>query len=54
MRRISGGVFIVSTIIWGRIVDKKKHTRYEIVDSIIAITGAIVIFMRHSEEAFLF
>lgn len=25
-----GGIFIVSTIIWGRIVDKKKPDRYEV------------------------
>jgi small multidrug resistance family-3 protein len=39
-----GGIFIVSTIIWGRIVDKKKPDRYEIIGSIVAVTGTLVIF----------
>ena len=38
-----GGIFIVSTIIWGRIVDKKKPDRYEIIGSIVAVSGAIII-----------
>jgi small multidrug resistance family-3 protein len=39
-----GGIFIVSAIIWGRIVDKKKPDRYEVIGSIVAVIGAIVIF----------
>jgi small multidrug resistance family-3 protein len=39
-----GGVFILSSIIWGMIVDKKKPDRYEIIGSIVAIVGALVIF----------
>jgi small multidrug resistance family-3 protein len=39
-----GGIFIVSAIIWGRIVDKKKADRYKIIGSIVAIIGALVIF----------
>jgi len=39
-----GGIFIVSAIIWGRMVDKKKPDRYEIIGSIVAVIGAIVIF----------
>ncbi|MDQ4065996.1 MAG: YnfA family protein [Thermoproteota archaeon] len=39
-----GGVFIVSSIVWGRIVDKKKPDRYEIIGSIVAIVGALIIF----------
>lgn len=39
-----GGIFIVSAIIWGRIVDKKKPDRYEIIGSIVAVIGALVIF----------
>jgi small multidrug resistance family-3 protein len=39
-----GGIFIVSAIIWGRIVDRKKPDRYEIIGSIVAIIGAAVIF----------
>jgi small multidrug resistance family-3 protein len=36
--------FIMSAIIWGRIVDKKKPDRYEIIGSIIAVIGAMAIF----------
>lgn len=39
-----GGIFIVSAIIWGRIVDKKKSDRYEIIGSILAVVGAAIIF----------
>jgi small multidrug resistance family-3 protein len=39
-----GGIFIVSSIIWGRIVDKKKPDRYEIMGSLVAVIGAVIIF----------
>jgi small multidrug resistance family-3 protein len=40
-----GGIFILSSIIWGRLVDKKKVVdRYEIIGSIVAVGGALVIF----------
>ena len=39
-----GGIFIISAIIWGRIVDKKKPDRYEIIGSLVAVIGALVIF----------
>jgi small multidrug resistance family-3 protein len=39
-----GGIFIVSSIIWGRIVDKKKPDKYEIIGSIVAVIGALVVF----------
>lgn len=39
-----GGIFIVSAILWGRIVDKKKPDRYEIIGSLVAVAGAAVIF----------
>jgi small multidrug resistance family-3 protein len=35
---------MISSIIWGRIVDKKKPDRYEIIGSIVAVIGALVIF----------
>ena len=38
-----GGIFIMSSIIWGRMVDKKKTDRYEIIGSIVAVSGAIII-----------
>ncbi|MGE3859284.1 MAG: YnfA family protein [Nitrososphaeraceae archaeon] len=39
-----GGIFIISSIIWGRIVDKKKPDRYEIIGSIVVVIGAVIIF----------
>ena len=39
-----GGIFIISSIVWGRIVDKKKPDRYEVIGSIVAVIGAMVIF----------
>ena len=39
-----GGVFIVSAIIWGIFVDKKKPDKYEVIGSLTAIVGAIIIF----------
>jgi small multidrug resistance family-3 protein len=39
-----GGIFIISSIVWGLIVDKKKPDRFEVIGSLIAICGAIIIF----------
>ena len=39
-----GGIFIVSSIVWGIIVNKKKPDRFEIIGSLVAICGAIIIF----------
>jgi small multidrug resistance family-3 protein len=39
-----GGIFIISSILWGRIVDKKKPDRYEVIGSVIAVIGAVIIF----------
>lgn len=39
-----GGIFIVSAMIWGRVIDKKKPDKYEIIGSIVVIVGALVIF----------
>jgi small multidrug resistance family-3 protein len=39
-----GGIFIISSIVWGMVVDKKKPDRFEIIGSLIAIGGAIIIF----------
>jgi small multidrug resistance family-3 protein len=39
-----GGIFIISSIIWGMIVDKRKPDRSEIIGSLVAICGAIIIF----------
>lgn len=39
-----GGIFIVSSVIWGIIVDKKRPDRYEVIGSLIALLGALIIF----------
>ena len=39
-----GGIFIVSSIIWGAIIDKKTPDRYEVIGSLIALVGVFVIF----------
>lgn len=39
-----GGIFIASSIIWGRVVDKKKPDMYEVIGSIVAVAGAAIIF----------
>lgn len=39
-----GGIFIVSSIIWGAIIDKKTPDKQEIIGAIIALIGAFIIF----------
>jgi small multidrug resistance family-3 protein len=39
-----GGIFIVSSILWGMLVDKKKPDRCEVIGSLIAVMGAVIIF----------
>jgi small multidrug resistance family-3 protein len=39
-----GGIFVISSIIWGMIVDKKKPDRFELIGSLIAVVGAVIIF----------
>lgn len=39
-----GGIFIVSSIIWRVTIDKKRPDRYEILGSLIAFIGALMIF----------
>ncbi len=39
-----GGFFIVSSILWGIVIDKKRPDRYEIIGAIIAVIGASIIF----------
>mgnify|MGYP001989714111 CR=1 FL=1 len=39
-----GGIFIVSSIIWGFIVDKKTPDRFEIIGALITLVGVIIIF----------
>jgi small multidrug resistance family-3 protein len=39
-----GGIFIISSSLWGLVVDKKRPDRYEIIGSIVTVFGAIIIF----------
>jgi small multidrug resistance family-3 protein len=39
-----GGIFIISSILWGMFIDRKKPDRYEIIGSVIAVIGAVIIF----------
>ena len=39
-----GGFFIISSILWGMIIDKKRPDKFEIVGSIVAVMGAVIIF----------
>jgi len=39
-----GGIFVVSSIIWGYWVDKKKPDRFEIIGSIVVLVGITVMF----------
>lgn len=39
-----GGVFIVSSLIWGALVDKKNPDKYEIIGALIALVGVFIIF----------
>ncbi|MCM2325602.1 MAG: YnfA family protein [Candidatus Woesearchaeota archaeon] len=39
-----GGIFIISSIIWGFIVDKKNPDRYELIGALVALLGALIIF----------
>lgn len=39
-----GGIFIISSIIWGFLIERKKPDRYEIMGSIVSVSGALIIF----------
>lgn len=39
-----GGIFIVSSLIWGALVDKKKPDKYEIIGALIALVGVMIMF----------
>jgi small multidrug resistance family-3 protein len=39
-----GGIFIISSILWGLLVDKKKPDKFEIIGSLIVLSGAGIIF----------
>lgn len=39
-----GGIFVVSSILWGYWIDKKKPDRFEIIGSIIVLVGITIMF----------
>ncbi|MFZ2499658.1 MAG: YnfA family protein [Methanosarcina sp.] len=39
-----GGIFIVSSLIWGAFVDKKNPDKYEIIGALIALLGVLIMF----------
>lgn len=39
-----GGIFIISSILWGYWIDKKKPDKFEVIGSIIALVGVVVMF----------
>ena len=38
------GFFIISSILWGMIIDKKKPDRHEIIGAMVGVLGAAIIF----------
>jgi len=39
-----GGIFIVSSIIWGNYIDRKKPDKFEIIGALVTLLGALIIF----------
>lgn len=39
-----GGFFIISSLLWGMIIDKKRPDKFEIIGSMVAVLGAVIIF----------
>jgi small multidrug resistance family-3 protein len=39
-----GGIFVVSSVIWGFWVDRKKPDKFEVIGSIIVLVGIAVMF----------
>lgn len=39
-----GGIFIVSSLIWGALIDKKNPDKYEIIGALIALAGVMIMF----------
>jgi drug/metabolite transporter superfamily protein YnfA len=44
MCRAYGGFFIISSILWGVMVDKKRLDKFQIIGSMVAVLGAVIIF----------
>jgi len=39
-----GGIFIVSSLIWGALIDKKNPDKYEVIGALIALAGVLIMF----------
>lgn len=39
-----GGIFIISSVLWGYWVDHKKPDKYEIIGSIVVLLGVAIMF----------
>lgn len=39
-----GGIFIVTSIFWGKVIDKKSPDIYEILGGFIVLLGVVIIF----------
>ena len=39
-----GGIFVMSSLVWGYWIDKKKPDKFEILGSVIVLTGIAVMF----------
>lgn len=39
-----GGFFIIASILWGIMADKKRPDKYEVIGSMVAVLGAVIIF----------
>lgn len=39
-----GGIFVISSILWGYWVDKKKPDKFEVLGSIIVLVGVAIMF----------
>jgi small multidrug resistance family-3 protein len=39
-----GGIFVLSSVLWGWWVDRKKPDRFEIIGSVIVLIGVAVMF----------
>jgi small multidrug resistance family-3 protein len=39
-----GGIFIISSLIWGLVVEKKRPDKYEIIGALISVLGVLIMF----------
>ncbi len=39
-----GGIFVIMSMIWGWMIDKKRPDRFEIIGGVIVLIGTLIIF----------